>query len=315
MLDISVIVPVYQAEEYLERCLQSLAHQTLQNFEVILIDDGSTDGSAAICDDFAKRDRHFRVVHQVNKGIGAVRNLGLEMAEGQYISFVDSDDYIAENMLEQMLAYIREKKADLLICDFFMVDGIHIQRRQQLTAPAVWQDDTFMQYIANEKILSFPWNKLYRKELFAGIRYPLNMAFEDQYIFHRLVQRAECIAYVNDAYYYYRINPNGLSRSLHTKNAYDCFRADLERQCFMVEYYPQYAESCWNHIINNACNTCWRYLYTGQGKEYADAAKDYLRKYQKKFFCSSSVSLNAKGKILSVILGINKLKWQKKFKN
>ena len=311
MLDVSVIVPVYQVADYLEQCLQSLLQQSWKNFEVLLIDDGSTDGSAEICDAFAGRDPRFKVIHQTNQGVGAVRNVGLSKAQGAYIAFVDGDDYVAPDMLEKMLQSAREAKADLLICDYFTLSGDQTEYKKQLPHEQIWRDDSFMQYVANEKILSFPWNKLYRKELFTEIRYPLGMVFEYQYIFHRLARKAKAIAYSNGAYYYYRINPDGLSRSLHTRNAYDCFTADLERQRFMQEYYPQYADGCWTHIINNACNTYWRYLFTGEGQSYAQETKAYLQQRAGRLLFSSQVSLNAKIKILTVFLKINKLKWQR----
>lgn len=311
---VSVILPVYQVRKYLRPCLESILQQSCHDFELIIVDDGSTDGSGKICDEYAGKADYIQVIHQENQGLGAARNRGIEVAKGIYIVFIDSDDYIGGDMLEGMLNEIEAKQADLLICDYFTDDEGKILRKQQLDANYCWMNSSFMQYVANEQILSFAWNKLYRRYLFDDIRYPEKRIFEDQYIFHHLAQKARRIAYTTNAYYYYRINTQGLSRSFVTRNAYDCFRADIGRSYFIKKYYPQYEADCWKNVINNACNTYWRYLFTGQGKEYANIVWGYLHRYGLKYILSARVPFVVKLKIFSVFFGIDKIKWQERWR-
>lgn len=163
----SVVIPVYEAAASISRCVDSWLAQTEKDLEVILVDDGSTDGSGRICDAYAKKDRRVRVLHQKNAGVSAARNAGIEAAEGAYLLFTDSDDYVAENYLEQMARCQRESGADLVLCGFHhLYDGADILK---IPVPA----ETFkisdcpeaFLLLYEQSFLNMPWNKLYRREL------------------------------------------------------------------------------------------------------------------------------------------------------
>ena len=120
---ISVIIPCYNVEKYIDRCMESVLNQTYRNLEIILVDDGSTDGTGEIIKKYAEHDHRIKILHQKNKGAGAARNAGMEIASGSYIGFVDSDDWIAEDMYEYLIGIIKEEDADIAACDFYAVHG------------------------------------------------------------------------------------------------------------------------------------------------------------------------------------------------
>lgn len=188
---ISVIVPVYKVENYLDCCVQSIVNQTYSNLEIILIDDGSPDASGAMCDVWAEKDSRIRVIHQENAGGGAARNAGLDAARGERIAFVDSDDYIAPDCY-QYLHTLLEEGADIAECDFveterndavFGTDAGEISFYTPLEAMRCHIRDTaFRQLI---------WNKLYRRETVGDIRFPIGTKIDDEFFTYRVLGNAK----------------------------------------------------------------------------------------------------------------------------
>lgn len=220
---ISVIVPVYNAEKYLDRCIRSIVNQTYQNLEIILIDDGSSDYSSAICDQWAEKDERIRVFHQVNRGISAARNSGISVSGGNYILMVDSDDYLSVSMIAFMYSSMRKENADLAVCDFYrgkdeeyefvydekkaneMIDGKEAMERIYL------DEHKTLQYVV-------PWGKLYKKSLFDQVRYPEGRIFEDIYVTHQLLSRCRKIVVIPQILTYYYANPSSIMNSrFHVK--------------------------------------------------------------------------------------------------
>lgn len=209
MCKISVVVAVYQAEKYIRRCLESLRKQTLREFEVLLIDDGSTDKSGEICDEYANHDNRFKVFHKVNGGVSSARQMGLDNASGEYIIHVDPDDWTESNMLEEMYDAAKRKKADLVICDFYLELGICSQYCKENVN--VDNKQFFYDMITN--LHGACWNKLVRKECFVryNISFPKEMImWEDKYVNLKLAENPIMIEYLPKAFYHYdcMINKN-----------------------------------------------------------------------------------------------------------
>ena len=205
---ISVIVPIYKAEKYLERCVASVAAQTYEMLEIILVDDGSPDRSPAICDDLAERDGRIQVIHQPNSGVSAARNAGLSKASGRYIMMIDSDDYMAPRMIETMYAALVESESDLSICRFLKGnDGNCLFPEADVSSYEVIDPKTALMriYADSESALQYvvPWAKLYKRELFENISYPEGKIFEDIYITHQILYRCHSIAVVPYPLIYY----------------------------------------------------------------------------------------------------------------
>ena len=208
MPKLSIIVPVYKVEPYLERCVNSILSQSFTDFELILVNDGSPDRCPQMCDDFSARDSRVKVIHKENGGLSSARNAGLDIASGEYIAFVDSDDWIDKKMYEDMLGHAEKLNADLVVCgiNFCNEDEIVIGKWQNITHTQVITGEMavkdFFPHYFND-IRSYAWNKLYRRHLFQSLRYPVNVIYEDHFIILDLLSKCENIVLLKDYYYNY----------------------------------------------------------------------------------------------------------------
>lgn len=217
---ISVIVPVYRVEKYLPACIDSILNQTFTDFELILVDDGSPDRCPEICDETAKRDARVRVIHQANAGLSAARNAGIEAAHGAWLSFVDSDDYIAPQFYEKLYQTAQRTDADCVMCSVQNVDesGKSIDSALMRVADEVKTGQEVLQKIGRDDVTPYltAWNKLYRRKLFNTLRYPAGRQNEDVFVFAELfcqVQRAVCVA---EPLYFYRKRIGSIMNSVVT---------------------------------------------------------------------------------------------------
>lgn len=217
---ISVIVPVYRVEKYLPACIDSILNQTFTDFELILVDDGSPDRCPEICDEVARRDARVRVIHQANAGLSAARNAGIEAAHGAWLSFVDSDDYIAPHFCEKLYQTAQRTNADCVMCSVQNVDesGKLIDSALMRVADEVKTGQEILQKIGRDDVTPYltAWNKLYRRKLFNTLRYPAGRQNEDVFVFAELfcqVQRAVCVA---EPLYFYRKRIGSIMNSVVT---------------------------------------------------------------------------------------------------
>lgn len=209
---ISVIVPVYNTEQYLPRCIESILSQSFTDFELLLIDDGSTDGSGAICDEYAKKDYRIRVFHQENRGSAASRQLGFEKAEGFYIAAVDADDWVEANYLESMMDVALKKNADLVVSAYWnnkMGEDTYVANEPQGVDVLSWQS-SFLGYHGCHAGL---WNKLLRKDLLcqSNVLIPKYDFYEDMVCTISYLQQCRNLSYCPIAAYHYCINDNSLT--------------------------------------------------------------------------------------------------------
>ena len=217
---ISVIVPIYRVEKFLPQCIESVLNQTFTDFELILVDDGSPDRCPAICDEAAERDARVRVIHQANQGLSAARNAGIEAARGAWLSFVDSDDYIAPQFYEKLYQTAQRTDADCVMCSVQNVDesGKPIDSALMRVADEVKTGREVLRKIGRDDVTPYltAWNKLYRRKLFNTLRYPAGRQNEDVFVFAELfcqVQRAACVA---EPLYFYRKRIDSIMNSAVT---------------------------------------------------------------------------------------------------
>lgn len=206
---ISIIIPVYKAEAYLSKCLDSILAQTYTNLEVILIDDESPDNCGKICDEYAGRDPRFHVVHQKNKGAGAARNLGIKMSHGEYIMFIDSDDSIDPTMCATLLTAALQDHADIAICGYKEVAISGEQKIETLPNQRITGKNAVIQYFQQvPACLIVVWNKIYKASLLhttPPIRFPENTIYEDLLFSYKILYIAKQITILNKPLYYYNI--------------------------------------------------------------------------------------------------------------
>lgn len=244
---ISVIVPVYNVEPYLRECIDSLLRQTYSPVEIILVDDGSTDGCPAICDRYAAAHEHVSVIHQPNKGLSGARNTGIDAAKGTLLSFVDSDDVTEPDMLERLYALLRDNDADIAS------SGIDIAK----PISGVYDSEQALMHILKEdgNLVTSAWGKLYRAELFTDIRYPEGLIYEDFATTPLLFDKAERIAHTGDILYHYRRdNETSIMHSAFNPKRLVLYTVSDTVDVFLKEHYP--------HLLKYARTRRTRYSIT-----------------------------------------------------
>lgn len=228
---VSVVVAAYNVERYIEKCIKSLMGQTYRNLEILLIDDGATDKSREICDQYAKIDSRIRVIHKDNGGLSDVRNMGLAQAAGVYLMYVDGDDYVSENYVETAVSCAEKNHADVVIFDFEEIEEDTGRRdRWSMKLPR----DTVLNARQMSKVLTVTpssWNKLYRLEFFhnTGLTYPLGRNYEDLTMNPRLLANAARIVYLqSEPLYYYILRDGSIMRSRNFEKSYLQRKAAIE---------------------------------------------------------------------------------------
>ncbi len=188
---ISIIVPVYNVRAYLGKCLDSICGQTYKNLEIIVVDDGSTDGSGEICDSYAQSDFRVRVIHQLNAGQSAARNKALSIAQGEFLGFVDSDDWIDEDMYEFLYNLILENDADIAICSHYIEKQGKTKVRYSLGEKTVFsRDEAIRALVVDKRVRNYLWDKLFKRQMFRGVRFPEKQIFEDIAVSYLLFHKA-----------------------------------------------------------------------------------------------------------------------------
>ncbi|SFO24716.1 Glycosyltransferase involved in cell wall bisynthesis [Pseudobutyrivibrio sp. UC1225] len=229
---ISVIVPVYNVESFLDCCITSIIKQTYTNFELILVDDGSKDSSGTICDEWYKKDSRIKVIHQSNGGLSAARNAGLNQAKGEYICFVDSDDFLKENYLEAFMIAMKKTDADIAICD--IVSSRLAETEKPLDEVIILNSskecrEWLVNPLSREYVLMVvSWNKMYKREIFNDLRFDKGKFHEDEFMINKLLQKINKVTFVPIKSYVYRNNDESITgsknnndiRHLHVIDAY-----------------------------------------------------------------------------------------------
>ena len=213
---ISIIVPVYNLEEEISKCLLSLVLQKYENFEVILVDDGSTDNSLKKCKDFAKKDKRFTVYHTKNKGLSSARNYGISKSHGKYLAFVDGDDFIDPNFLSELMDSLKKNSADISVIGYNEIIGEDVRNFVPDSETLSGRNATIRLLTKQENLEVLIWNKLFKKSLFRGIRFPAGKNHEDNFTTFQLLSKANKVSYVKKAAYNYVRRDNSITTSEKT---------------------------------------------------------------------------------------------------
>ena len=232
---ISVIIPVYKVEKYLCRCVDSVLEQTYTNMEIILVDDGSPDNCPVMCDEYARQDSRVKVIHQENAGLSGARNAGIDMAQGQWLAFVDSDDYLTADFLERLYQACVDTGSSLSVCRWEYVRGETIPEHGTGETRVYTGGEVLANlYVPDGAYFVVAWNKLYRKELFEDIRYPLGRIHEDEATTYRIYDKVKKAAYVDRSLYGYFVTPVSITRGFNPKRM-DWVTAVAERLDFFEQ--------------------------------------------------------------------------------
>ena len=242
---ISVIVPVFNVEEYISECLDSILNQTYKQLEVILVDDGSTDRSGVICDSYAKKDSRVQVIHQKNSGVASARNAGLDRARGPYITFADSDDFIDATMYECMYQKLSESDADMIICGYKKVDeeGKPIHNDSPIINQELSVHDVLGKL--NEKngwYYLTVWNRMYKSGVWDDVRFDVGKKHEDEFVAHKLFAKCKKILTIEDKLYSYRNRQNSIMTGKANVSRLDAVEAVYTRYLF-------YQQKGWEDLL------------------------------------------------------------------
>ncbi len=254
---LSIIIPVYLVEETLQRCVKSILQQTFTDWELILVDDGSPDGCPALCDEYCLQDNRIKVVHQANGGLSAARNTGLLQAQGSYVTFVDSDDYVRKDTYQQVMQQLVEQpEIDIIEYPITLHAG-NKQREKILSFPVKSYNNMLTYWFESKAYLhTYAWNKVYKRRLFNQVRYPANKVFEDVYTLPLLLRQSKVVATTDKGMYFYVDNPQGITATAGGEQLKDLLHAHLallqESQLTEHEGFANYYE----HILNIQMDVC-----------------------------------------------------------
>ena len=253
MPKISLIVPIYNIEECVEECIESILNQTFKDFEVILVDDGSTDNSLNICRKYEKKDTRITVVHKKNGGLSDARNAGIDKACGEYLCFIDGDDFIVNDTLENMYNLILKNNTQISICNMVRYYG---------------DEDTDIFYKPSEKEIVLEGNdrfetleqpsvcnKMFKSDLFNGVRFPYGKYYEDTFVYHELVMKASSVVLTGEDSYYYRCRRGSILDGGYTKKYFDFMEAVYLRATFLDKNnIHEYADEAYLHVYSSLSN-------------------------------------------------------------
>jgi glycosyltransferase involved in cell wall biosynthesis len=243
---LSVIVPVYNVEKFLEECVYSILQQEFEDFEILLVDDGSTDSSSRLCDEFAVKDERIRVFHKTNGGQSSARNLALDEAKGKYITFVDSDDYISKDFYAPNIKVLEESDVDVIKMPYatFGLKNVDYPNQSKMIKA---KDDLFRFLITTD---SYLWNRIYKRSIFDALKFPVGMILEDVFITPEIIKNINSIYLSDQGFYYYRQRENSTVTKTHTpKILEDILKAYLsyldvtynsKHRDIFIKYYATY---------------------------------------------------------------------------
>ncbi len=241
---VSVIIPVYNVAPYLAEALDSVINQSYEELEIIVIDDGSTDGSCEICDKYAEQDNRIRLIHQVNQGVAAARNTALDNVTGDVIAFLDSDDAYDPDYVKIMLAAMNDSGADVVICKYSKhfttekMSGDNIEEIGQLINGGIYDRIYAMRALASNKIHAYLWNKLFRARLWAEIRFPIGMVYEDIDVIFRVFNLCDKILVLDQPLYMYRKRHGSITEQKSTDSISDWLAICIRIESFVNENIP-----------------------------------------------------------------------------
>lgn len=290
---ISVVVPVYNVEEYLPKCIKSIVSQTYREIEIILVDDGSTDKSAKICDEAANKDNRIIVIHKENGGLSDARNKGIDVAKGKYISFIDSDDYIEPTYFEYLYDLLEKKHSDISICGFKYVSekGKLLNKICDDECSLVMSTEESLKEMLKMKLYSnSAWAKLYSIELFSGVRYPKGEFFEDIATTYRLFMKAKRIAYGSNALYCYLYRDSAISKQVSKNRRLDALKSCSQMINDIVAVYPSLDSVAKCRIFSTYIGT-FEALELDTDKELSDKIYNSIKEIRMKVLFDKSSKL------------------------
>ena len=271
---ISIVVPIYNTAKYLDKCVGTLVSQSYADIEIILVDDGSPDESPAMCDKWAIRDKRIKVIHKTNGGLSDARNCGLRIARGDYIIFIDSDDWVDTDMMKVLISTAIKYEADIVNCQFVEEKNRNTNTKLQPRYPlmAATASEGIFLLIKDTIVTNHVWRNLFKKEVLHDIEFPKGKNFEDIHIMHEIFFKSKKIVFIGDVLYHYFTNPEGIVRTKSDKNSMDYLEAFKKRELFFQENMPEALDVHRTHMFRKVYGE-WKQIK----KRYNDTKKEETR--------------------------------------
>ena len=266
---ITVVVPVYKVEKYIDRCVTSIINQSYKNLEIILVDDGSPDNCGKICDDYAKKDERIKVIHKENGGLSDARNAGINIAKGKYITFIDSDDYIKYDYVEFLYNLILKNNVKVSICSHTVLydTGLRIDKETEEFS-VLDAKTTIKRILYGDSIDISAWAKMYETTLFDDIKYPKGRLFEDSAITCKILSNCEKIAIGSKSKYFYMIRSDSITNENFNVKKMDLITSTKEMGEYILKKYPD---------LENAVNRRIMYAYLSTLSQLASSKEKHLK--------------------------------------
>ena len=306
---ISIIVPVFNVEKYLMRCLDSIMKQTYENIEIIVVDDGSTDNSAKIIDNYSMKDKRIIAIHQENGGLSNARNNGLRKCNGNYVAFVDSDDYISEDYIEILYRLIKKYDVKISCCDYKIfsadIEELKQHKNKKYIEYVMDKEKYILEYLYSEGYYISAWGKLYKKELFNTIKYPEHVLYEDLNTTYKLALECDKIVCCNAKNYYYFMRADSITKENFSEKQFDMIKNTFEMTEKIKQIYPEYEKAIIYRNVH-ACFSTYCRLINSDDKKYSEKKKQiltYINKNKFKILFNCKVPYRDKAAIFVMIFG------------
>ena len=251
---VSIIVPIYNVEQYLEKCIDSIINQTYTNLEIILVNDGSPDNSLKICNFYKEKDSRIKVINKENGGLSDARNVGLENSHGEFILFVDSDDWISSVMVSELVEFITKFNADMVISRYYKVfSNYHIEEssKSAKSVEVLSKTEVMERIMDDNNITNHVWRKLYKKSIIPKDVFPKGKNYEDIYAMPLILENCQKIVNIDKVHYYYRMNNSGIVMSWKTKNLLDAFDLYSFSATFISQKFPELSSKIPNYLLKS----------------------------------------------------------------
>jgi glycosyltransferase involved in cell wall biosynthesis len=277
---ISVIVPVYKVEDYLPRCVDSIINQSYKNLEIILVDDGSPDNCPKICDEYAKNDNRIKVIHKKNGGLSDARNAGMKVATGEYISFIDSDDYVSSDFIEILCNTMISENSDIVECSIvkFYEDNHFDDYKDDCDISCYETEEGLSKLIAENPFHQYVWNKLYRANLVLDIKFAVGKLNEDEFWTYQAFGKAKKVSRINKTIYFYFQRKSSIMGNKYNLRRLDALEGKYNRQLYIEEAFPNLVVQSKIDFFGScifACQSAMKFLNRDDRKK----AKIMIRKY------------------------------------
>lgn len=304
---ISIIVPVYNVEEYLDRCVESILKQTFTDFELILVDDGSPDNCPQMCDEWAKKDNRIKVIHKSNGGLSEARNAGIEIVNTEWIMFVDSDDEVKIDALKTLLDIVIDNQCDIGCCSFGVIENNEYFDNKNSLEINIYTNKDAMNWYSHSKYGYTAWNKIYKTTLFDSIRYPKGRIYEDVATTYKLIDKSKSICFIDKDLFYYRLRDKSISHSKFSIKNLDEIKAFEEYYSFIKSNYPELEKRARRALVLSIYKNISGYVLMCQNSRDEKFIEWFGVLYNNRFFTLKNAGFSFEEKIafLKVFLGKN----------